>query len=367
MMFIQPFCPASPSTAVLYVTLNPVAALIQLVDSTTVLILLSITFMCFTVYSIVTDISDIIATSSKAVESQDHTKDSQVANNLEYEDSLVANTVAYKDLEDQEGQTAPLSLKRRLELENDKVARKISKLLIKNDFAFASVFQDFLPKGFCFGSDFKFPEPEKATELKDVAELEVKQTTKSPFEWYLRWTLPKEELEKLTYAEKARRYYHLTTFGEPAEVEAINDTVNQDVIIPSKPKQKQKNNYRVIPMNLSLVLANQANLSDILQIQMQILKMNSKFICSFLKTLKLKFIKGHLNNFDPLKGLKYYRKPIIMITRNYLLPKAQGNGALKQISMPQHDIYFSSIGTRRSRKSSVIEEIIPYDPENISL
>ena len=44
--------------------------------------------------------------------------------------------------------------------------------------------------------------------------------SKQAFEYYLRWDLPDDELEQLSYAEKARRYYILKSYGASLNDEA---------------------------------------------------------------------------------------------------------------------------------------------------
>lgn len=118
---------------------------------------------------------------------------------------------------------------------------------------------------------------------------------KKPFEWYLRWNLPAEELEKLSYSEKARRFYILTNIDEtpfftdppPPEVEnghsqdQDNNLDHQQVQV-FQPAHIEP--YK--PINLLSSIIATSNAIDIPKLQMYLLKMNQRLTYSLTKRLE---------------------------------------------------------------------------------
>lgn len=170
--------------------------------------------------------------------------------------------------------------------------------------------------------------------LRDSDPL-IQESTKKPFEYYLKWQLPVEEIECLTYTEKSQRFYHLTTFGECAEakeaeppeiileLERVEPVKEQEtkficaVPVIQTYKKPSPITQKNIPMNLLSDLIHQANQIDTCHFQMVLLKMNSIFVCSFLKeqknalALKRSKVLGHLNAHYQTSTANYRKNPFI--------------------------------------------------------
>lgn len=127
-------------------------------------------------------------------------------------------------------------------------------------------------------------EPQKLEQKDDGNDLrEPEQKEKKPFEYYLRWDLPMDELDELTYAEKYRRFYLLNTFGESKkEPEKTIEAVQAENIHQPHPLELVK------PMNLISDLVHQANQIDIPKFQVHLLKLNHQLTQSYLKRLELR-------------------------------------------------------------------------------
>lgn len=115
---------------------------------------------------------------------------------------------------------------------------------------------------------------------------------KKPFEYYLTWDLPVDELEQLTYSEKSRRFYFLTNHGEiKKEAEPPEPIiVSTEIELYHEPLK---------PMNLITDLIQQANRIDIPNYQIELLKLNHQLTHSYLKTLEMKKF-----DFSPVMILK---------------------------------------------------------------
>ena len=175
------------------------------------------------------------------------------------------------------------------------------------------------------------------------------------FEYFLKWNLSMEELEKLTYAEKSRRFYHLEKHGEAKMYQDPPEEQFKDVQISSgkqeQPPEFDTNEYahfdqepltnqtefiintcgKVLldedpndaainkkPLNILSELVKLANNIDISSIQMNLLKMNSLLTCSLLKETYSKRFKINLTeilklSFNPssTSNIKYNFKESI--------------------------------------------------------
>ena len=65
-------------------------------------------------------------------------------------------------------------------------------------------------------SDARISEIDMNSEFAGKSEIKMQPEFQSDaHEWFMRWNLTEDELSELNYAQKARRYYILSTFGEP--------------------------------------------------------------------------------------------------------------------------------------------------------
>lgn len=164
------------------------------------------------------------------------------------------------------------------------------------------------------------PNHERITLIED----EPMESEKKPFEWYLRWDLSDYELETLSYAEKARRFYHLTNYGEvqlqpeTAEERRVeqSETCCEAVgfyHLPIKPPEEEK------PINLITDVLNQT--IDIPSHLMHLLKKNHHLTSSFLRNLPPRkedltitsMLRGRINYSTLVVAKKYFMTPVIKL------------------------------------------------------
>jgi hypothetical protein len=105
---------------------------------------------------------------------------------------------------------------------------------------------------------------------------------KKPFEYYLRWDLTPLALEQLSFSEKSRRFFLLSADGEikhqeakpPDQVQVIGEVEE----LPPEPAAK--------PTNLIKDLTQQADFIDILEFQVQLLKLNHQLVHSHFNIIQ---------------------------------------------------------------------------------
>lgn len=204
--------------------------------------------------------------------------------------------------------------------------------------------------------------------------IKVSDNDKKPFEWYLRWDLPHGELEKLTYSEKARRFYHLSNFGEvfievepPEAIELTEDHQDPDTEILKQPELLKQ---PIVPVNQLSDLVKQANQVNVPQTQMHLLKLNSLLNCSFLNRLKSSWLSNQLANAfkqgievrDALIARKYYLKPQIP----YKMPLLQNaiKHAYSDISAIHHRRAFKLEFRRIEHNNETLNQFNPKLPQS---
>lgn len=173
------------------------------------------------------------------------------------------------------------------------------------------------------------------TNQERITLIEDEPIMKKRFESYLRWDFPDSELETLNYAEKARRFYHLTNYGE-VQFESVEQACCEETAVgfyhlPIKPPEEE---LKSKPINLITNLVNQTiNIPSHL---MYLLKKNHQLVSSFLKNLSLRkedliitsVLTGRIDYSMLMMTRKFYITPIIKLPP---APKAEKMGKIEKV------------------------------------
>ena len=372
-LIMTPICftSSTPSTVISALISSGGGSVEKLFNSANVLMLLTVLFIIFVIYSLATEIKLLRPLNASKIY-QTILTDS--CDPIETKAIIIVSFSSIKrpfESDVPQDYTSPKN--------------KITKLVI------SAVFEEFMPMNFVFSPEFNFCFPDPTPPNHDCITLvkdddneddqrDAKQDTqvhsefaqtsevqeKKTFNWYLRWDLPDEELENLSYSEKTRRFYHLSTFGEfalPAEEEASEAQPRRFQLEDNKIFTTGNSRTSDIVItgnrsasNLILDLALHVHRIDIPKFQVELLKCNILFICGFLKTQKRKFLQQQFSRifFNPHVA-RYYKKPFsygIEPPKLELLKlriKPQLYNSKKEVD----DIVLSGIGKAKFRKNSL--------------
>ena len=305
-----PVCSALPSSKLLPDYYSMAAPLDQLLNSSNVLVLLSLLFLCLSLYSLVTEVKearaftkDSLCESTISSAKPDNLKDDPTEV-IELRVICVAKGPPDHECLKLKVVSPELTTISPLVIEDSKP------IISKNDSS-SSTNSEYINE-----SDCTTLAPEDKRKLSYAI-------------WYMRWNLTDQEIQSLNYSEKARRFSQLKTFDEvkkdPDEhhkhedVEVFgnepsshpldfqsDEIISLDGINDCKVTYESQSPKIPIPMNFLSDLVTQSNQIDVFQFQMDMLmlKINSILTSSFLKEI---LVKRQLNS--PLQSQRYYKQP----------------------------------------------------------
>lgn len=154
----------------------------------------------------------------------------------------------------------------------------------------------------------------------------------TPFEWYLHWDVPADELESLCYSERSARFFHLTKYGE-IKIQhhpAIKPPEGQVVQVFKK------------PINLISDIVASANNINIPEYIMRLLKQNHLLTSSLLKGVNPRkedycitsVLRGKIDYSMLMAAEKYYMKPTIKYSMPVQVAKLQDTTNMVQWGKP---------------------------------
>ena len=343
-----PVCSALPSSKLLPDYYSMAAPLDQLLNSSNVLVLLSLLFLCLSLYSLVTEVKEARAfTKDSLCES---TISSDKPDNLNDDSTEVIELrviCVAKGPSDHECLTLKV-MSPELTTISPLVIEDSKPIISKNDSS-SSANSEYINE-----SDCTTLAPEDKRKLSYAI-------------WYMRWNLTDQEIQSLNYSEKARRFYQLKTFDEvkkdPDEhhkhedVEVFgnepsshpldfqsDEIISLDGINDCKVTYESQSPKIPIPMNFLSDLVTQSNQIDVFQFQMDMLKMNSILTSSFLKEI---LVKRQLNS--PLQSQRYYKQPPLI--SYWFMPFQKLKVKLINNHQEGRDLNWSIIENENNRKS----------------